>query len=184
MAHAAAYQVRVCAATSSVTTQAFDLRVRHSLDEVRGADTLVVPGLANLQDMVAPAVLDAIREAHAQGTRIAAAMARRTLEPAHRRGRDGRLCQGERQDAQCRFTEQMGISPVQWMIQARVDRAQCLLETTDLPIERVAAEVGFGSSVSLRQHFLHTVDTSPSAYRQAFRVTSGLCSYTGDTLES
>ncbi|WP_422775832.1 helix-turn-helix domain-containing protein [Pseudomonas mediterranea] len=83
-----------------------------------------------------------------------------------------------------RFTEQMGISPVQWMIQARVDRAQCLLETTDLPIERVAAEVGFGSSVSLRQHFLHTVGTSPSAYRQAFRVTSGLCSYTGDTLES
>ncbi|XXE51915.1 helix-turn-helix domain-containing protein [Pseudomonas sp. R3-56] len=69
-----------------------------------------------------------------------------------------------------RFQEQLGVSPLKWVIQARVKHAQCLLEATDLPIERVAAEAGFGSSVSLREHFLHIVGTNPSAYRGAFRA--------------
>ncbi|WP_074569214.1 helix-turn-helix domain-containing protein [Pseudomonas cichorii] len=55
------------------------------------------------------------------------------------------------------------------MIHARVTRAQCLLEATDLPIEHVAAEVGFNSSTSLREHFLNIVGTNPTMYRQAFR---------------
>ncbi len=38
-----------------------------------------------------------------------------------------------------RFQEQLGVSPLQWVLQARVRRAQHALETTDLSIERVAA---------------------------------------------
>jgi transcriptional regulator GlxA family with amidase domain len=38
-----------------------------------------------------------------------------------------------------------------------------------MPIEHVAAEAGFGTSLSLRQHFAQQVRTSPSAYRRAFR---------------
>lgn len=68
-----------------------------------------------------------------------------------------------------RFREQLGLSPLQWVIHARVARAQCLLEATDLPIEHVAAEVGFNSSTSLREHFLNIVGTNPTLYRQAFR---------------
>ncbi|EGH99665.1 MULTISPECIES: GlxA family transcriptional regulator [Pseudomonas syringae group] len=68
-----------------------------------------------------------------------------------------------------RFQEQLGLSPLQWVIHARVTRAQCLLEATDLPIEHVAAQVGFTSSTSLREHFLHIVGTNPTAYRLAFR---------------
>ncbi|WP_293850474.1 GlxA family transcriptional regulator [Steroidobacter sp.] len=68
-----------------------------------------------------------------------------------------------------RFQEQLGVSPLQWMLQAKVRRAQQALETTDLSIERVAASAGFTSSTSLREHFAKVVGTSPRAYRNTFR---------------
>lgn len=68
-----------------------------------------------------------------------------------------------------RFQEQLGVSPLQWVIQARVKRAQCMLEETDLPIEHVASDVGFGSSASFREHFVQLVGTNPTSYRDAFR---------------
>ncbi|WYX23426.1 helix-turn-helix domain-containing protein [Achromobacter xylosoxidans] len=68
-----------------------------------------------------------------------------------------------------RFQELLGVSPLQWVIQARVNRARGMLETTDLPVERVAMEVGFGSAVSLREHFTGIVGTGPMGYRRAFR---------------
>ncbi|MFI6522699.1 GlxA family transcriptional regulator [Spirillospora sp. NPDC050679] len=68
-----------------------------------------------------------------------------------------------------RFREQVGASPLQWLLAARVHRAQQLLEDTDLPVERVAAEAGFGSPVTLRAHFARRVGASPQSYRAAFR---------------
>ena len=47
--------------------------------------------------------------------------------------------------------------------------AQRLLEITDLPIELIAAQAGFGSSLALRQLFGEVLHTSPSAYRREFR---------------
>jgi transcriptional regulator GlxA family with amidase domain len=68
------------------------------------------------------------------------------------------------------FRHQVGTTPALWITRARVRRAQRLLETTDLSIERIAAEVGFGSSTVLRDHFRRVVGTSPQAYRRTFRV--------------
>jgi transcriptional regulator GlxA family with amidase domain len=67
-----------------------------------------------------------------------------------------------------RFREQVGVTPAAWIVQARVRRAQRLLETTDLDIERVAAEAGFGSAAVMREHFSVVVGTNPLAYRRAF----------------
>ncbi|MFC6929595.1 helix-turn-helix domain-containing protein [Actinomadura yumaensis] len=47
------------------------------------------------------------------------------------------------------------------------------MESTDLPVERVAAEAGFGSPVTLRAHFARAVGASPQAYRSAFRARGG-----------
>ncbi|RSN45510.1 GlxA family transcriptional regulator [Actinomadura sp. WAC 06369] len=69
-----------------------------------------------------------------------------------------------------RFREQAGTTPLRWLARARVRRAQQLLETTDLPVERVAAECGYGSAVTLRAHFARAVGASPQAYRGAFRA--------------
>lgn len=68
-----------------------------------------------------------------------------------------------------RFRESTGTTVVRWLASERVARAQQLLETTDLPIEQVAVQAGYGSALSLRQNFAAQVLTSPSAYRQAFR---------------
>ncbi|GIJ49961.1 AraC family transcriptional regulator [Virgisporangium aliadipatigenens] len=70
---------------------------------------------------------------------------------------------------QRRFADQVGSSPLQWLLRARIDRARQLLETTDLPIDRVAAEVGFGSPVTLRHHFGRVVGVAPTAYRATFQ---------------
>jgi transcriptional regulator GlxA family with amidase domain len=68
-----------------------------------------------------------------------------------------------------RFREHVGTSPLQWLLMLRVERAKELLETTDLSIERIADEVGFGSSVTLRHHFTRRVRVPPQRYRAAFR---------------
>lgn len=66
------------------------------------------------------------------------------------------------------FREQVGLSPAQWLAKARVRRAQRLLETTRLPIERIADEVGFRSTSVLREHFGRSAGISPGAYRRSF----------------
>ncbi|MDM0018845.1 GlxA family transcriptional regulator [Variovorax saccharolyticus] len=68
-----------------------------------------------------------------------------------------------------RFREATGVTVSKWLSAERIGRAQQLLETTDMTIEQVAAEAGFGTSLSLRQHFADQVRTSPSSYRRAFR---------------
>ena len=72
-----------------------------------------------------------------------------------------------------RFREATGTTVNKWLAAERIGKAQQLLETTDIPIERLAAEVGFGTSLALRQHFAQQVHTSPSAYRRAFRAHRG-----------
>jgi len=58
-----AYEVRVCAATRSVDAGLLTLRVSHGLDALADADTIVVPGIAGLDDPVPPTVFDALRRA-------------------------------------------------------------------------------------------------------------------------
>ena len=67
-----------------------------------------------------------------------------------------------------RFREATGTTVGQWLQHQRLALAQRLLETTDKPIEAVAADAGFGSAVSLRQHFAAALRTSPTAYRRQF----------------
>jgi len=68
-----------------------------------------------------------------------------------------------------RFTEQTGTTPLQWILLARVRRAQQLLETTGHSVEQIATEVGFGSAPAFRERFNRIVGTSPQRYRRAFR---------------
>ncbi|MFC5060406.1 GlxA family transcriptional regulator [Saccharothrix xinjiangensis] len=72
-----------------------------------------------------------------------------------------------------RFREQTGTTPLQWLLRARVRRAQHLLETTDHPVDRIAAQVGFGSPTAFRDRFKRVAGTSPQSYRSAFRDPAG-----------
>jgi transcriptional regulator GlxA family with amidase domain len=66
------------------------------------------------------------------------------------------------------FREHFGTTPLGLLTRMRVDRAQRLLETTGLTVDRVAEQSGFGSYPSLRYHFLRTVGVSPHRYRQSY----------------
>ena len=67
------------------------------------------------------------------------------------------------------FRQATGTTVGQWLLNQRLARAQRLLETTDRAIDVVAGDAGFGSAVSLRQHFAAAFNTSPSGYRRQFR---------------
>jgi transcriptional regulator GlxA family with amidase domain len=75
-----------------------------------------------------------------------------------------------------RFRDQLGTTPLQWLLLERVERSKQLLETSDLSVERIASEVGFGSAVTLRQHFARRVGVPPHRYRLAFRSRGGVAS--------
>jgi transcriptional regulator GlxA family with amidase domain len=67
------------------------------------------------------------------------------------------------------FRQTTGTTVIQWLLSQRLAYAQRMLETDDSAIEIIALEAGFGSAVSLRQHFGAAFNTSPSAYRKQFR---------------
>jgi AraC family transcriptional regulator, transcriptional activator FtrA len=67
-----------------------------------------------------------------------------------------------------RFKEATGATPFRWLAAQRLQRAQQLLEVTDLDVDRLAAEAGFGTAANLRQHFRRELGTTPSAYRRSF----------------
>ena len=73
-----------------------------------------------------------------------------------------------------RFRQETGLSPQRWLVQRRVELARRLRETSDAPVERVAADAGFGTTASLRQHLHAAIGVAPLAYRRTFRgATAG-----------
>jgi transcriptional regulator GlxA family with amidase domain len=70
------------------------------------------------------------------------------------------------------FTAETGTTPLRWLLDQRLAAAQKLLERTDLPMPEVARRAGFGSEVTMRQHFASRLATSPRAYRAAFSTGS------------
>jgi transcriptional regulator GlxA family with amidase domain len=67
-----------------------------------------------------------------------------------------------------RFHAESGVSPLQWLLHQRVERAKELLETTTLPMDQVAGACGLGTADSLRGHLVRRTGLTPSAYRAQF----------------
>ncbi|HEX2144536.1 MAG TPA: helix-turn-helix domain-containing protein [Glycomyces sp.] len=63
------------------------------------------------------------------------------------------------------FRAHLRQTPGRYVRQARVTAAAQLLTTSDLPVARVAARCGFGSSEALRQAFTREYGIAPSQYR-------------------
>lgn len=68
-----------------------------------------------------------------------------------------------------RFRDETGVSPARWLTDRRVELARRLLESTDLPVDRVAEQAGFGTPTSLRQHLHASIGVAPLAYRRTYR---------------
>ncbi|MEU3553508.1 GlxA family transcriptional regulator [Streptomyces fragilis] len=112
-----------------------------------------------------------VPEARAAGTARARAWA---LERLHEPLRLRDLAERESLSVRTftrRFREETGVSPGEWLTLQRVERARHLLETTDLPVERIARDAGFGSVQSLRQHVRAVLGVAPTTYRRTFHET-------------
>lgn len=72
------------------------------------------------------------------------------------------------------FRVHTGLTPLQYLLRARVRHAQWLLEHTDTPVEHIPARTGLGTPANLRHHFQRLNGTTPIAYRTAFRTLVGL----------
>ncbi|TFZ06179.1 helix-turn-helix domain-containing protein [Ramlibacter henchirensis] len=67
-----------------------------------------------------------------------------------------------------RFTEATGMSPLEYVHMLRLEESKQLLETTELPIEAIATEVGYQDASFFNRLFRRKVALSPSAYRRRF----------------
>ena len=68
-----------------------------------------------------------------------------------------------------RFAAATGYAPQDYVLSLRMEEAKQMLETTDLPIDAVAGEVGYGEPAGFRRIFRRATGVSPLAYRQRFR---------------
>jgi len=67
-----------------------------------------------------------------------------------------------------RFEDAVGMTPAKWLLGERIAKARDLLESSENPIEEVAAMAGFGTSATMRHHFRRQLSTTPAAYRARF----------------
>jgi AraC family transcriptional regulator len=63
------------------------------------------------------------------------------------------------------FKQSMGVSPNQYMLERRVERAKALLARTELPIADIALRVGFSSQSHFATTFRRLAGATPRVYR-------------------
>ncbi|MFJ8741622.1 GlxA family transcriptional regulator [Embleya sp. NPDC127516] len=80
-----------------------------------------------------------------------------------------RMCLSERHFARV-FRKETGAGPAAYVEAARIEVARRLLETTDDPLDRVAAASGLGSAETLHRAVKRQLATTPAAYRRRFRT--------------
>ncbi|MEU7065292.1 DJ-1/PfpI family protein [Streptomyces sp. NPDC046161] len=81
-----------------------------------------------------------------------------------------RMCLSERHFARV-FRQETGTTAAAYVEAARVEAARRLLESTDRPLEQIAAACGLGSVETLHRALRKQIGTTPAAYRRRFRTT-------------
>ncbi len=64
------------------------------------------------------------------------------------------------------FKRETGFSPLEYVINTRIERAKTLLLTTNMTVSEIAEEVGYSNSGSLINLFVKKVRSSPGQYRK------------------
>jgi transcriptional regulator GlxA family with amidase domain len=72
-----------------------------------------------------------------------------------------------------RFKSQIGITPSEYLLRARLDASCTLLVGTDLPVDKIARRCGIGSGDGLAKMFRKRLSISPTEYRVAERRRAG-----------
>ncbi len=99
-----AYDVFVCAPRRTVRSGGFDIQVRHGLDALADADTIVIPGSEDPSRQVPGSVIVALQKAYAQGKRVASICTGAFILAATG------LLDGRRATTHWRFTDELASS--------------------------------------------------------------------------
>ncbi len=67
------------------------------------------------------------------------------------------------------FKKHYGISPIQYLLSVRIQKAKTLLEETNKKIGDIAIEVGFSAQQRFNDIFRKQIGMSPSEYRQSYK---------------
>jgi len=71
-----------------------------------------------------------------------------------------------------RFTTLVGVPPMQYLTQWRMQLAAELLTTTSASLGEIAARVGYGSETALSRAFKRQVGVSPARWRDGARAAA------------
>jgi len=66
------------------------------------------------------------------------------------------------------FHKATGMTLGDWLVNERLQQSRDLLETTSIPVERIAELTGFQTPLALRQHFKKRFHVSPRDWRRTF----------------
>ena len=66
------------------------------------------------------------------------------------------------------FKKELHITPFEYLIETRIEKAKNLLRRQDLPITEIAMRCGFGSSAHFSSKFSELVGVTPSEYRKGY----------------
>ncbi|MDO3649318.1 GlxA family transcriptional regulator [Nocardia mangyaensis] len=69
------------------------------------------------------------------------------------------------------FRTELGMTPAAYLESARVEIARHRLEATDETLQRIATTCGFNTIDTLTRAFRRTLDTTPTEYRNRFRIS-------------
>ena len=71
------------------------------------------------------------------------------------------------------FHKATGMALGDWLVNERLQQSRDLLETTSIPVERIAELTGFQTPLALRQHFKKRFHVSPRDWRRTFGQEAG-----------
>lgn len=64
-----------------------------------------------------------------------------------------------------RFIKRTGISPKRYLTEKRIHEAMCLIDNTDLPLNKIAEQVGYNDFSTFYRNFLRMTQNTPSGYQ-------------------
>lgn len=71
-----------------------------------------------------------------------------------------------------RFRNATGQSPLEYIQTMRIEEAKQLLETSDMPLDEIAVQIGYTEPSAFRHLFRKLVGVTPSAYRRRYLRTA------------
>lgn len=67
-----------------------------------------------------------------------------------------------------RFKKEIGITPIEYLIEIRIERAKTMLRRKNVPVTEIAMRCGFGSNAHFSACFQNRLGISPSEYRDRY----------------